>query len=102
MMVVNLLTDFDITIAAAIHSPSPLKFTLFDRLLILQRGPCVYFGANVTRWWTTSSKILRCSALELIEFEVMRSALTVGALELSELEMMRSALIVRADDQQCL
>jgi ABC-type multidrug transport system ATPase subunit len=46
MTVVKLLTAFDITIAATIHSPTPLTFALFDRLLILQRGRCVYFGPN--------------------------------------------------------
>lgn len=42
----GLLTSSNITIAATIHSPTPHTFDLFDRILILQRGRLVYFGAN--------------------------------------------------------
>ena len=46
MTVVQGLVKQGITICATIHCPPPHTFTLFDRVLILQRGRVAYFGAN--------------------------------------------------------
>ena len=46
MTVVQGLVKQGITICATIHCPPPHTFTLFDRVLIMQRGRAAYFGAN--------------------------------------------------------
>ena len=46
MTVVKSLVQEGVTICATIHSPSPYTFALFDRLLVLVRGECVYHGPN--------------------------------------------------------
>lgn len=46
MTVVKSLVNDGVTICATIHSPSPYTFALFDRLLVLVRGECVYHGPN--------------------------------------------------------
>jgi hypothetical protein len=46
MTVVKSLVKEGVTICATIHSPSPYTFALFDRLLVLVRGECVYHGPN--------------------------------------------------------
>ncbi|KAK9815892.1 hypothetical protein WJX72_011513 [[Myrmecia] bisecta] len=46
MAIVQALTrsNDSITVCAAIHSPTPTAFRLFDRMIILLRGRMVYFG----------------------------------------------------------
>ncbi|KAK9845354.1 hypothetical protein WJX81_004187 [Elliptochloris bilobata] len=46
MRVTQSLARGGITVCATIHCPPPHTFALFDRLLVLQRGRMVYFGAN--------------------------------------------------------
>jgi ATP-binding cassette, subfamily G (WHITE), member 2 len=46
MTVVKALVAENVTICATIHSPSPYTFSLFDRLLVLVAGECVYHGPN--------------------------------------------------------
>ena len=57
MTVVKSLVKEGVTICATIHSPSPYTFALFDRLLVLVRGECVYHGPNgqrMVRPWVSS------------------------------------------------
>eukprot|EP00210_Caulerpa_lentillifera_P002676 g2556.t1 len=44
MTVVKSLVEDGTTICATIHSPSPLAYELFDRIILLLRGQLVFFG----------------------------------------------------------
>ena len=44
MTVVKGLVADGTTICATIHSPTPLTFSLFDRVILLVRGELVFFG----------------------------------------------------------
>jgi hypothetical protein len=50
MKVVKSLATVGITVIATIHSPTPVCFNLFDRLLLLLRGNIIYFGPNGGCW----------------------------------------------------
>lgn len=50
-MVKGLTLDGGVTIAAAIHSPSSLAFSLFDRVMVILRGGVVYFGEIGEAGW---------------------------------------------------
>lgn len=57
MTVVKSLVDDGTTICATIHSPTPLAFSLFDRVILLLRGNLVfrkegYFSIHQLQRWT--------------------------------------------------
>lgn len=60
MLVVKTLVKSGMTIVATIHSPTPFCFNLFDRMMILLGGHCVYNGHNGALYFCMSANLDIC------------------------------------------
>jgi len=49
MEVVRGLIDDGVSLCATLHSPTPMTFRLFDRIILLVQGTMVFFGKRGTR-----------------------------------------------------